>query len=148
MSNQQPRVFISYVHEDTALVDSLCGELKKHRIKYWLDRNDIAPGTLWQTAIRRAIQKGIFFIACFSENSVKKRKSYMNEELTLAIDELRQYSTDVPWFIPVKLSDCKVPDRDIGNGRSLLSLQYVNFHKDWDAGIKRIVSIIKSQLVN
>ncbi len=33
----------------------------------------------------------------------------MNEELVLAIDERRKYSTSRLWFIPVLLSECDVP---------------------------------------
>ena len=37
-------VFISYMHENTDVVDRLCHELTSRDIKFWLDRNDIAPG--------------------------------------------------------------------------------------------------------
>ena len=90
---------------------------------YWLDRNDIDPGLRWKREIRRAIQQGAFFIACFSKEYDERDKTYMNEELTFAIEELRQKPIDQAWFIPVKLNKCEIPDRDIGGGDTLRDLE-------------------------
>ena len=78
-------VFISYIHENEEMVDKLCKALELHGIKVWLDRNDIKPGSRWKQAIREAIREGAFFIACFSKEYNKRDKTYMNEELTIAI---------------------------------------------------------------
>ena len=107
-------VFISYVRENKEIVDWFCKELESYGIKVWLDRNDIDPGTFWEEAIRKAIQEGAFFIACFSKEYSDRRKTYMNEEITLAIKELRLRHTDQAWFIPVKLNECEIPDRGFG----------------------------------
>ena len=144
----QQYVFISYMHENTDIVDRLCEELTLHGIKVWLDRNDIKPGSRWKDAIRGAIREGAFFIACFSKEYNKRSqtdKTYMNEELTIAIEELRQRPTDRVWFIPVKLNSCKIPDRNIGGGETLNDLQYVKLYKDWDIGIQSIIEVIQSE---
>jgi hypothetical protein len=60
-----------------------------------------------------------FFVACFSREYAMRAKSYMNEELTLDIDELRQRPANKTWFIPVLLSDGDIPDRNIGAGETL-----------------------------
>ena len=145
------KVFISYVKENIELVKSLYQELKSHGIEVWLDRKDLAPGLRWKREIRRAIQHGAFFIACFSKEYYARDKTYMNEELTIAIDELRQRPVDQAWFIPVKLNECEIPDRDIGGGETLRDLQYVNLNEDWDVNIERIREIVKpapSETVN
>ena len=67
----------------------------------------------------------------------------MNEELTLAIEELRQYGSDREWFIPVLLSECDVPARSIGAGETLLDINWVPLYEAWDAGVQRIISVIK-----
>jgi hypothetical protein len=123
-------VFVSYVREDNELVNELCYVLRANGIKVWLDRNELKPGQRWQSAIRRAIREGAFFVACFSQSYVERKKSYMNEELTLAVDELRQRPTDVEWFIPIALSENAVPDRDIGGGQTLHDLQWVNLSSE------------------
>ena len=137
-------VFISYMHENIDDIDRLYQGLTSHGIKVWLDRNDIAPGARWKDAIRKAIREGTFFIACFSKEYNRRNETYMNEELTIAIEELRQRPTDRVWFIPVKLNRCKIPDRNIGGGETLNDLQHVKLYKDWDTGIQRIIEVIQS----
>ena len=120
-------------------------ELTSRGIKVWLDRNDIKPGAPWKDAIRDAIRDGTFFIACFSKEYNQRNKTYMNEELTIAIEELRQRPTDRIWFIPIKLNRCKIPDRNIGGGETLNDRQHVKLYKDWDDGIERIIEVIQSE---
>jgi HEAT repeat protein len=72
----------------------------------------------------------------------------MNEELTLAIDVLRQYSTDRAWFIPVLLEECDVPTRSTRAGETLQDLQYVELYRDWDAGIKEMLDVIQPRRVS
>lgn len=148
ISQQSRHVFISYVREDKETVDKLCQEFDKHGVNYWIDRNDIMPGARWKDAIREAIQHGGYFVACFSEEytirtKIKREKTYMNEELLLAIEELRKYGFDREWFIPVLLSECDVPARSIGPGETLLDINFVPLYEDWDNGIQRILSVIK-----
>ena len=66
----------------------------------------------------------------------------MNEELTIAMEELLQRPTERIWFMPVKLNECEIPVRDIGGGETLRDLQYVNLYEDWDDGIQRILGVI------
>ncbi|MCP4947450.1 MAG: toll/interleukin-1 receptor domain-containing protein, partial [Aestuariibacter sp.] len=132
-------VFVSYVREDTEQVNRLTNELTKHGVEVWLDKNDIKPGARWKDAIRNAIQDGDYFIACFSDNYVARTsqtKTYMNEELQLALDELRQYGPNRAWFIPVLLSECAVPSLSISARETLLDIQWVNLFQNWDDGIK------------
>ena len=137
------KVFISYVSENIEIVKRLCQELKSHDIQVWLDRNDIDPGSFWEQTIRKAIHQGAFFIACFSEEYNNRNKTYMNEELTIAIEELRQRSADQIWFIPIKLNSCEIPDLVIGGGKTLRALQHVNLYEDWNGSIQRIVKVVQ-----
>ena len=68
-------VFISYVKEDAEKVIPLAQILKANGINVWIDRESLMPGDFWEDAIRRAIQNGAFFIACFSKNYEKKSKT-------------------------------------------------------------------------
>ena len=67
----------------------------------------------------------------------------MNEEITLAIEELRQRPSDQAWFIPVLLDDCEVPRRNIGAGEDLSDLQAVRLFQDWTDGISRILAVVQ-----
>jgi hypothetical protein len=137
-----PHVFLSYVREDSSLVDRLCAVMTAFDVEVWLDRDRILPGYRWQDAIRTAIQQGAFFVACFSKGYVSRERTYMNEELVLAIDELRKRPVNRAWFIPVLLTPVEVPDRDIGAGESLHAIQWVSLYDDWDGGVQKLLSVI------
>ena len=143
---QTKHVFISYVRENQDQVDRLCESLKKSGVIVWLDRYDITPGILWEDAIRQAIRDGAFFIACFSKKYREKTNTHMSEELNLAIEVLRKRPRDRAWFIPVVLpggGPDDVPDWETFPGKTLRSIQWVPLYEDWDAGIQRILSVIK-----
>jgi HEAT repeat protein len=136
-------VFISYVRENTEDVNRLAETLKAFGIEVWLDKEQIRPGSRWKDAIQDAINQGAFFIACFSAEYSQRMKTYMNEELTLAIEELRQRPTDRSWFIPVLLNESSIPDRRISAVETLRSLHYVRLDQNWDEGIQSILSVIQ-----
>lgn len=136
-------VFVSYVRENQDMVTRLCNTLRANGVEVWLDRDSIAPGKRWKREIRHAIEKGAFFVACFSKEYSLKTKTYMNEELTIAIQELRMRTADRTWFIPLRLSDCSIPDIDIGAGENLRDIQWLDLWKDWDGGIKKLLEMLR-----
>lgn len=139
------KVFVSYVRENSAEIDSICAEFKRSNIKYWLDRDQIDPGKLWKKAIRDAINDGGYFLACFSRDYEKRSETYMNEELLVAIEILRTKSYDSGWFIPIKLSECEIPDMEIGAGKTLNDIQCLNLYEDWETGLQRLIDVIKRE---
>ena len=138
-------VFISYVRENEKAVSRLYHDLTSHGIDVWLDRNKIDPGVRWKKAIRQAIQSGAFFIACFSSEYNERDKTYMNEELIVATDVLRQQSFDKVWFIPIKLNECEIPEEDLGGGKTFKDFQWVELYKDWDTGIHSLLKSISPE---
>lgn len=141
--SESKHVFASYVREDYETVTRLASKLSEAGVTVWLDRNEIQPGSRWKRVITRAIRDGGFFLACFSKHYTDRAISYMNEELTLAIELIRQMPVDRPWFIPILLDDCDVPEREIGAGETLRDIQYVALFQDWDDGIGRILRVIQ-----
>src|ERR1700750_1044935 len=118
----QGHVFLSYVREDSAQVDALQKRLESAGIPVWRDTSSLWPGEDWRAKIRGAISRdALVFIACFSSHSSARQQSYQNEELLLAIDQLRRRRPDDPWLIPVRFDDCDVPDFELGAGRTLTS---------------------------
>ncbi len=126
-----------------ALVDKLCDQLQRNAVTVWLDREEIRPGERWQLAIRRAIERRAFFIACFSEAYGSRAASYMNLELTLATEQLLMRPTDRAWFIPVLFDGGTVPDRSIGGGETLRDLQWVDLSDNWDSGVQRLLRVLQ-----
>ncbi len=137
--------FISYVREDSPRVDQLQRTLEAAGIPVWRDTASLWPGEDWRVNIRRAIvEDALAFIACFSYRSLGRDKSYQNEELVLAIDQLRLRRPDVPWLIPVRFDECAIPDRDLGGGRTLASIQSADLFGDRIAeGTARLVTAVR-----
>jgi WD40 repeat protein len=137
--------FVSYVREDAEHVDSLQQVLEAAGIKVWRDTADLWPGQDWKTEIRHAIGADtLVFVACFSRAGLARDRSYQNAELALAIEELRYHRPDTPWLIPVRFDDCKIPDLDLGGGRTLRSLQSSDLFGDqYDRNAKRLVQTIQ-----
>lgn len=136
--------FLSYVREDAARVDQLEGALAAAGVRVWRDTADIWPGEDWEAIIRGAITgNALAFIACFSRHGLARKVSYQNLELRLAIDQLRLHRLGDPWFFPVRLDDCIIPDVDIGGGRTLSSIQHVDlFGTHADENMARLVESV------
>ena len=139
------RVFISYVREDSSCIDWLQSTLEAASIPVWRDTEDLWPGEDWRTKIRQAITNdALVFVACFSRASVSRHKSYQNEELALAIEQFRLRRPGDPWFFPVRLDECDIPNYDIGGGRTLESIQHVDLFGDRsNEEVTRLISTIQ-----
>jgi len=137
-----PSVFISYVKEDFKAISRIADVLCEFDVKVWVDKKTLQPGLRWQEQIRKAIATGDFFVAAFSKAYLKRDKAYMNEELVLAIEQLRQRPTERAWFIPLKLNRCKIPDRYIGAGESLHAIQWIDFDTNWADGMEKLLSVV------
>lgn len=136
-------VFISYVNEDYDKVRKLSDALESNGIKVWLDKEQLQPGVRWENAIVNAIKGGVYFIACFSENSQRKQKTFQRKEIRIALSELALMPDDKVWFIPVKLSECEIPHFKTDEGIDTVSFQWADLSRDWEKGTKRIIDVIK-----
>jgi signal transduction histidine kinase len=136
-------IFVSYVRENQDVVRRLVEDLQAAGATVWVDWKDLRPGERWADVIRRAISSGDYFLACFSSESCARESSHMNEELQIATEELRRRPLDRVWFVPVKLGSCEIPAYGIGGGETIRSLQWVDLHKDWEDGIRRIISVVR-----
>src|SRR5579884_2073483 len=140
--------FISYVREDKAAVDLLQEILEAAGVTVWRDTENLWPGQDWRMEIRRAITGGSFaFLACFSDNSAARQTTYQNEELIVAVEQMRQMPPGRPWLLPIRLADCDVPEFDLGAGRTLASLHRVDLFGDmWRTGTARLVAAVVRML--
>ena len=131
--------------EDSSRVDQLQQALEAAGIPVWRDTASLWPGEDWRANIRRAItDDALAFIACFSHRSLGRDRSYQNEELVLAIDQLRLRRPDAPWLIPVRFDECAIPDRDLGGGRTLASIQSADLFGDHIAeGTAQLVTAVR-----
>jgi hypothetical protein len=142
-------VFLSYARENADQADGLQRELEAWGISVWRDTADLWPGQDWRARIRQAItDNALVFLACFSRLSSSRERSYQNEELLLAVDELRRHQFGAIWLIPVRFEDCQVPELDLGAGRTLAGLQRADlFGEQADRELDRLARTIRG-LIN
>jgi hypothetical protein len=62
-------------------------------------------------------------VACFSNQSTAKDKSYQNEELILAVEEYRMRPPGRPWLFPIRFDEVDLPEFNLGAGKTLNDLQ-------------------------
>lgn len=132
-------IFISYVREDWSDVKRLVDFLEHAGFRTWVDRKHLGAGVRWREAIQEAIRDGAAVVACFSQNSVSRERTHMNEELVVVTEELRLRPPKAMWFFPIRLDDCVVPDRSIGGGRYVSDIQYVDMFPNFEAGFSRLL---------
>jgi formylglycine-generating enzyme required for sulfatase activity len=142
VARPKPHVFLSYVREDAARVERLAADLEARGIDTWLDRHQIKPGQRWQKAIEEAIRSGVFFVACFSQAYAARTRTHMNEELLIAIEEVRLRPEEASWFIPIRLDDSEIPDRRIGPELGIHSFEWLDMFPDWAKSVDRLVEAI------
>jgi hypothetical protein len=108
------------------VVDRLAEAIEKAGYEVWIYRKDLLPGTWWKSEVKTAIRAGDYFMACFSSAFSVKTGSYMQDELDIAVEQLRLMPRRQGWFLPVKLDECAIPDLPIGLGRTLGDIDVVS----------------------
>ncbi len=137
----KPRVFIAYVEEDLVFAKKLYGVCEENGFRPWLDKKRLMPGQNWPRAIETAIQTSDFFVACFSRRATSKRGSF-HSELRYALFCAEKVPLDEIFLIPLRLDDCVVPRR------ISKQTQYLDLFPDWNAGVSRLVAVMKAQQVS
>lgn len=139
-------VFISCDPADSAAADRLQDCLESAGLSVWRDTTDLWPGQDRRALIRAAItDNALVFVACFSTSSLARVSSSQNEELMLAIEEIRRRLPEVPWIIPVRFDACEIPQVEIGGGRTLRSIQRADlFGTNAPRDQERLVTMIRA----
>jgi formylglycine-generating enzyme required for sulfatase activity len=138
----KPHVFLSHVREDAERVDRMAADLEARGIEAWIDRHKIKPGQRWERAIEDAIRSGAFFIACFSQAYAARPRTYMNEELHIALEEIRLRPAERSWFIPIRLDACEIPDLPIDSKLTVRSFHWLDMFSDWEMGVQRLAEAL------
>ena len=141
VSQTDIRVFISYAREDEKAAIRLYNDLKNSDlpIQPWIDKEDLLPGTNYDTKITNLIHTSTFFIPLFSSTSVQKR-GYIQREFKRAINTLEEIPPDDIFVIPVRLDECEIPYYE------LKKYHYQDFFPNWYDGLEKIVAAIKLEI--
>lgn len=109
MRESKTKVFLSYAREDKAKVRSIYARLSGAGLAPWMDIEDLAPGEIWESSIKKAIRYADFFLAFLSRNSVNKR-GFLQKEIKNALDTWQEKLNSDIYIIPVRLDDCDLPE--------------------------------------
>lgn len=139
-------VFLSYCRDNQIDVARLRDELIKAGEVVWWDKDDILPGQDWKQKIRKAMRESYAVVVCLSVELQARKQSGVYPELYDAISEYRQQSPNSVFLIPVRLSDCDIPQIEIDDTRTLDSLQFVNLFPDNRRadGLNRLLKALRS----
>lgn len=138
-------VFISYCHDNKPMVSKLRDDLISAGETVWWD-DEIPGGAEWKLEIRRALENAYAIVVCFTEDTDSRRQSGIFPELLDAIEFYRSYAPGSIFLIPVKLSNCEVPDLAIDARRTLKDLQFIELYpqQNYNKNIVKLVNSIKS----
>ena len=132
----QPTIFLCHATEDKEKVFEIYDKLKAAGLKPWLDKIDLLPGQYWDREIRKALKSARFIMIFFSAHSIAKR-GYVQREFKLALKVLEEIPEDQIFIIPVRLDNCRVPER-------FQHIHYCDlFEKD---GFERVLLTLRSQI--
>src|SRR4051812_2494692 len=97
-----PFVFLSYASPDRTRVKRVFDALDSQGVKVWMDSECLLPGQNWEFEILRALESAALVIAFVSHNSVD-RTGFVQKELKIACDKLRERPLSRAYLIPVRL---------------------------------------------
>ena len=108
--NRRDKVFLCHASEDKRYVQKIYKKLKADGFAPWIDKEDLLPGQLWKEEIPRVIHSAACMLVFLSTTSIAKR-GYIQKEFKLALDTLEEIPEGQIFLIPVRIDDCKIPDR-------------------------------------
>jgi|MTBAKSStandDraft_2_1061841.scaffolds.fasta_scaffold27861_2 CheY-like chemotaxis protein len=135
MSQRKGKVFLSYASQDLDVVRKLYNDLKIRGVNVWFDKVDLQPGVNWEHEINYQVKESSYFIAVISRHSVDKI-GYVQKELKLGLEVLREFPESAIYLIPVRIDDTKPISED------LKKLHWADLFDDWHKGINDIMNVI------
>lgn len=112
-------VFLSHNNADKPQVRKLAGRLKEAGLRVWLDEWVIQPGDIISLKVDEGLEQSRVLLLCLSPAALAP--DWMSLERSTAIH--RDPANADRRFIPLLLSDCKLPD-------TLRGYKYVDFREE------------------
>lgn len=103
-------VFLCHASGDKPTIRLLYKKLQKIGVTPWLDEQNLLPGQDWETEIEKAIKHTDAILVCLSQQSISKI-GFVQKEIKRALDVADEQPEGSIFIIPLKLEECKIPDR-------------------------------------
>ena len=122
-------VFLAYCRENRDEVARLRSDLIAAGETVWWDE-DIPVGQDWKYAAGQAMKDAYAVVLCLSTELGERVRSGIYPEIRNAIAILREYPPESIFILPVRLSECDIPDLSIDETRTLADLNYVDLYPE------------------
>jgi hypothetical protein len=104
------KIFLSYAPSDAAIASKIYDRLRADGFQPWRKDTDLIPGTEWRPAVKKAVESSGAVIVLVS-SALTSSVGFMHKETKDALDIADQQPEGAIFVIPLKLEDCKMPDR-------------------------------------
>ncbi len=104
------RVFLCHSSADKSAVRELYARLCADGVDVWFDEESLVAGQSWRVEIPKAVRNSDVVIVCLSRAAIS-RAGYVQKEITFALDVAEEQPEGTIFIIPLKLEECKVPER-------------------------------------
>jgi hypothetical protein len=104
------RAFLCYASDDRPAIRRLYQRLSAEGVEPWMDSYDLRAGQDWQLEVRQAVTRSDVVLVCLSQSSIGKT-GFVQKEIRFALDAADERPGGAVFLIPVRLEDCRVPNR-------------------------------------
>jgi GAF domain-containing protein/ActR/RegA family two-component response regulator len=132
------KVFLCYSKQDKDKVSLVYEKLNEQKyIEPFLDDYNILGGLPWEQEIERQVKNSDVVIVCLSEKSLT-RDGYIHKELKVALDTAERKPEGTIYIIPLRLENCKVPDR-------LSRWQWIDYFDESGQGFHKLMQSLRKR---
>jgi hypothetical protein len=137
MTEQKPKIFLSYAHENIGIAKRIYHDLKRYGLDVWFDKESLLPGQDWENEIEKAIETSEYFLVLLSSKGMSER-GYVHKEIRLALDIFDKCPEGDIFLIPVRLDDCQPAHRRIKQ------INWINLFpkSEYQNGLKKILQVV------
>ena len=107
MDTEQPSIFVSYAHEDSAVAHELARQLELQSARVWLDQGELLVGDSLIDRISEAIAEFDFVAALVSKHSAES--NWCKKEIALAMSKQLHRDSRRVTVLPLRVGDVQMP---------------------------------------
>lgn len=145
-------VFISYASENSQQVKLLAQALEKCGERVWYDEHPqrgLAGGQDWEAEIEQKIRESYAVVICFSQELEDRPggEAVVYKETRNAIDVANRLPPEAVFIVPVRLSDCRIPNFRFDSTRTFSNLKYLDLFgnsADYVSNLNRLLRGVRS----
>ena len=137
MTEQKPKIFLSYAHEDIGMTKKIYQDLKRYGLNIWFDYESLLGRQNWKFEINNAIKESTYFLALLSKESIDSI-GYVQKELKIALEMLDSYPENKTYILPVRIEDCEPLEERLSD------LHWINVfpENEYQNGLNKILQVV------